>query len=408
MANQVISIPPQSTPVLGASGGMSETWWRTILTLIQRTGGAEGVDVSGVVRIVAALQAIEYLVLAESPTTPNAKVLNVSTGLTAGINNGVLTLALSIPVSVDHGGTGLQSLPEHAVLVGNGADVPNFAAPGIVQQVLMSNGSTADPSFQALPVSSIAAGTGVNVTHSGGAYTVSLQTPVAVANGGTGASLASGTALDNISGFTSTGLLERTGAGAYAFISPATFLQTSNNLSDVPGPATARTNLGLGTIATQNANAVAVTGGTVDGVAIGGVTPVTEVIVSGSTTPASVTCTAAATTAVYTNTTAGTGIQIKLVGDGANPAKTVRVSGGVFSIINNAFTASILSLTDVGNLTITGGITTASGTLHTTSAPLTNGAGSATGTLTNAPTAGNPTKWVPINDNGTIRYMPAW
>lgn len=53
-------------------------------------------------------------------------------------------------------------------------------------------------------------------------------------------------------------------------------------------------------------------------------------------------------------------------------------------------------------------ITTAGGTLLTTSASLTNGAAAATGTLTNAPAAGNPTKWIPINDNGTTRYIPAW
>jgi hypothetical protein len=39
---------------------------------------------------------------------------------------------------------------------------------------------------------------------------------------------------------------------------------------------------------------------------------------------------------------------------------------------------------------------------------LTNGAAAAAGTLLNAPAAGNPTKWVPINDNGTTRYIPAW
>ena len=42
------------------------------------------------------------------------------------------------------------------------------------------------------------------------------------------------------------------------------------------------------------------------------------------------------------------------------------------------------------------------------SVALSNGAGAAAGTLTNAPTAGNPTKWVPIDDNGTTRYIPAW
>ncbi|HET9285690.1 MAG TPA: hypothetical protein VFR24_27375 [Candidatus Angelobacter sp.] len=37
-----------------------------------------------------------------------------------------------------------------------------------------------------------------------------------------------------------------------------------------------------------------------------------------------------------------------------------------------------------------------------------NGAAANTATLTNAPAAGNPTKWVPIDDNGTTRYIPSW
>lgn len=46
--------------------------------------------------------------------------------------------------------------------------------------------------------------------------------------------------------------------------------------------------------------------------------------------------------------------------------------------------------------------------LISTSKAFANGAAAATGTLTNAPAAGNPTKWIPINDNGTTRYIPAW
>lgn len=46
--------------------------------------------------------------------------------------------------------------------------------------------------------------------------------------------------------------------------------------------------------------------------------------------------------------------------------------------------------------------------LLNTSAALTNGAGAAVGTITNAPAAGNPTKWIAINDNGVTRYIPAW
>lgn len=55
-----------------------------------------------------------------------------------------------------------------------------------------------------------------------------------------------------------------------------------------------------------------------------------------------------------------------------------------------------------------GSIGTAAGTFLHSSVALTNGAAAATGTLTNAPAAGNPTKWIPIDDNGTTRYIPAW
>ena len=48
------------------------------------------------------------------------------------------------------------------------------------------------------------------------------------------------------------------------------------------------------------------------------------------------------------------------------------------------------------------------GELIGSSVPLTNGSGAGAGTITNAPVAGNPTKWIPINDNGTTRYIPAW
>lgn len=62
----------------------------------------------------------------------------------------------------------------------------------------------------------------------------------------------------------------------------------------------------------------------------------------------------------------------------------------------------------VGGITVLGSVTIGSTTLLTSTVALTNGAAAASGTLTNAPTAGNPSKWVPINDNGTTRYIPAW
>jgi hypothetical protein len=46
--------------------------------------------------------------------------------------------------------------------------------------------------------------------------------------------------------------------------------------------------------------------------------------------------------------------------------------------------------------------------LVASSVTLNNGAAALAATLLNSPTAGNPTKWIPINDNGTTRYIPSW
>jgi hypothetical protein len=76
---------------------------------------------------------------------------------------------------------------------------------------------------------------------------LTLGTALAIAQGGTGATTASA-ALTNLGG-----------------------LAIANNLSELTATAaTARTNLGLGTMATQNANAVAITGGTITGVTFTG------------------------------------------------------------------------------------------------------------------------------------------
>lgn len=37
-----------------------------------------------------------------------------------------------------------------------------------------------------------------------------------------------------------------------------------------------------------------------------------------------------------------------------------------------------------------------------------DGSGTSEATLSNAPKVGNPTKWIPIDDNGVTRYIPTW
>jgi len=51
-----------------------------------------------------------------------------------------------------------------------------------------------------------------------------------------------------------------------AYVSGSGFLSSSNNLSDVTSTSSARTNLGLGSIATQAANNVSITGGSISGI----------------------------------------------------------------------------------------------------------------------------------------------
>lgn len=51
---------------------------------------------------------------------------------------------------------------------------------------------------------------------------------------------------------------------------------------------------------------------------------------------------------------------------------------------------------------------TTAASLLATNVSLTDNSGAAAGTLLNAPTAGNPTKWIAFTDNGVTRKIPTW
>lgn len=67
-----------------------------------------------------------------------------------------------------------------------------------------------------------------------------------------------------------------------------------------------------------------------------------------------------------------------------------------------------LELADIKATTVEAALTDSTTNVIASSVALANAAGAAAGTLLNAPTAGNPTKWCQIDDNGTIRKFPTW
>lgn len=109
--------------------------------------------------------------------------------------------------------------------------------------------------------------------------------------------------------------------------------------------------------------------------------------------------------------------QVHIRGNGVASGLNIQHSGSSDAIITNLANRPMfigtngltrMTIAAAGDVSFTGAITVGSTTLLATSVALTNGAAAQVGTLTNAPTAGNPTKWIPINDNGTTRYLPAW
>jgi len=86
--------------------------------------------------------------------------------------------AVSGQLATGNGGTGLNGITAHDLLVGNGSSAANLIAPSTAGFVLTSNGASADPSFQAVssPAPSLNGGSGSaqSVTAAGGVSLASL------------------------------------------------------------------------------------------------------------------------------------------------------------------------------------------------------------------------------------------
>ena len=100
-----------------------------------------------------------------------------------------------------------------------------------------------------------------------------------------------------------------------------------------------------------------------------------------------------------------------VVAVGANNTNLVLGGAGVTMNLIDSAASFVIAVTGGNTIATFGGGQTLTLNLIDQGLRINNqvsGAGASTGTLTNAPSAGNPNFWLPINIAGTVRYVPCW
>jgi hypothetical protein len=259
---------------------------------------------------------------------------------TAPINVSGQTIALTGTVAATNGGTGANTVTTGDVLYGSGTNTWAKLPIGAAYKSLLVNASGTQVEWNALPLNQAAAISGALGPTNGGtgqsSYTLGDTLYSSAAN-----------TLAKLPGNTTTTkkYLQQQGDGANS--AAPSWQQIAN--SDITG---------LGTMSTQNANSVTITGGTLNNVAIGGSTPNTAVFTTANATTFNGT-TVNATTGAFTNVS-GNGVALTAInasnissGTIANARTTASDANGASTIVsrdaNGSFGANVITATFSGN-----------------------------------------------------------
>jgi hypothetical protein len=259
---------------------------------------------------------------------------------TAPINVAGQTISLTGTVGATNGGTGANTVATGDLLYGSGTNAWAKLPRGSAYASLLMNASGTQVEWNALPLNQAAAISGALGPTNGGtgqsSYTLGDTLYSSAAN-----------TLAKLPGNTTTTkrYLQQQGDGVNS--AAPSWQQIAN--SDITG---------LGTMSTQNANSVTITGGTLNNVAIGGTTANTAVFTTANATTFNGT-TVNATSGNFTNVS-GNGVALTAInasnissGTIANARTTASDANGASTIVsrdaNGSFGANVITATFSGN-----------------------------------------------------------